>query len=109
MDNREIYQLLEKQESNIKELFGAHNTAIRAKIESENTILGMKIDALTDYQKIQNGRTTQNSENISNLAKDTRIWRLIHRNPKVAIIIIVLAIIGVTSSPLIIDLISKIF
>jgi len=95
MDNREIYQLLEKQESNIKELFGAHNTAIRAKIESENTILGMKIDALTDYQKIQNGRTTQNSENISNLAKDTRLFRLIHKNPKMTGIIIALIILGI--------------
>lgn len=108
MKNEEIYQLIERQEANVKELFNAHNTAIRAKIEAENTILGMKIDALTDYQKVQNGRTSANEENISNLAKETRIWRLIHRNPKAAGVIIALIILGINGKN-IIEIVKSIF
>ena len=109
MRNEEIYQLMERQEANVKELFTIHNTAIRAKIEAENVITGLKIDALSDYQKIQNGRTVKNEENISGLAKDTRIFRIVHRNPRTSLIIIILAIIGATASPAIIDLIAKLF
>ena len=97
MKNEEIYKLIERQEDNVKELFSIHNTALRAKIEAENSIVLMKIDTLTDYQKIQNGRTDKIEEDVKGLAKDTRVWRLIHRNPKAAGVVIGLALLGLAA------------
>lgn len=87
MENKEIYKLLERQEDNLKELFSAHNATLRAKIETETGVIEGKVDALLEYQKIQNSRTAK-------LEEDTRIWRLIHRNPKASSIIIGLTLLG---------------
>ena len=95
MENREIYKLIERQEDNVRELFNAHNTALRAKIEAETSIIGVKIDALAEHQRTQNDRTAKLEENTERLAKDTRIWRLIHRNPKASSIVIGLTLIGI--------------
>jgi len=92
--NEEICKLMERQEDSIKELFSAHNTALGAKIEAENAIVLMRIETLTDYQQIQNNRTEKLEESVSEIKEDTRIWRLIHRNPKITATITILSILG---------------
>jgi len=95
MRNEEIYKLIERQEGNMKELFNAHNAVLEAKIEAETSIIEVKVDALLRYQKTQNNRTAKLEENTEGLAKDTRVWRLIHRNPKASSIIIGLTLLGI--------------
>jgi hypothetical protein len=109
MKNEDITHLIEKQEANIKELFSVHQTALRAKIEAENEMLSQKIDTLVDYQKMQNGRTLKAEQAIRTLENETRIWRLIQRNPKSTLIIVILSIIGFASSGTLITLLAKIF
>ena len=94
MKNEEIYGLIEKQETNIKELFTVHNTALRAKIEAEVEVLGMKMDTLTEYQKIQNARTTTLEDRTGTIENETKFFRFIHRNPKLSGILLGLIILG---------------
>jgi len=68
---------------------------MKADIKADLNMVGYKVDELIEYQKIQNGR-------IGKLEKETRIFRLIHRNPKISGAIIILIIIGgLTMWPLI--------
>ena len=60
---------------------------MRADLKADLNMVGYKVDELIKYQKIQNGR-------IDCLEKETRIFRLIHRNPKISGAIIILIIIG---------------
>jgi len=83
MRNEEIYKLLEKQE----EVFDLKLIGVKAEIKAGNDITVYKLEELIEYQKKQNGK-------IKTLEDETRIWRLIHRNPKAAGIVIGLAAIG---------------
>jgi len=83
MKNEEIYKLLEKQE----EVFNLKLTGVKAEIKAGNDIQVYKLDKLIDYQKIQNGR-------VQRLEDETRVFRLIHRNPKTAGIVLGLAALG---------------
>jgi len=82
--NEEIYKLIEKQE----EILDARLRGFKAEIKSGIDIQTYKMDQLIEYQEKQNSK-------IRNLEKDTRVWRLIHRNPKASSIIIGLAILGI--------------
>ena len=84
MRNEEIYKLLEKQE----DVFNAKMTGVKAEIKAGNDIQVYKLDKLIEYQKTQNGRTTK-------LEEETRVFRLVHRNPKIAGAIIGLCLLGV--------------
>ena len=84
MRNEEIYKLIEKQE----EILDARLRGFKAEIKSGIDIQTYKMDQLIEYQEKQNSK-------IRNLEKDTRVWRLIHRNPKASSIIIGLAILGI--------------
>ena len=86
MRNEEIYKLLEKQD----EVFNAKMTGLKAEIKAGNDIQVYKLDKLIEYQKIQNG-------DIRMLKDETRIWRLIHRNPKTAGVFIGLCAVGVVA------------
>ena len=83
MRNEDIYKLIEKQ----GEVFTAKMTGLKAEIKAGNDIHVYKLDELISYQKIQNGRTTK-------LEEETRIFRLVHRNPKVAGAVIGLCLLG---------------
>ena len=78
----------------IKELLDAKLTGFKAEIKAVNEMTSLKLDnihqdvvELKDYQKIQNGRITK-------IESETKIFRLIHRNPKASIVIIILLIAG---------------
>ena len=60
---------------------------MKADLRSDLNMVGYKVDELIEYQKIQNGR-------LGKLEKETRIYRLINRNPKISGAIIILIIIG---------------
>ena len=83
MRNEEIYKLIEKQE----EIFTAKMSGLKAEVKAGTDIQVYKLDKLILYQEMQNGR-------IGKLEDETRVWRLIHRNPKIAGTIMVLAGIG---------------
>ena len=40
----------------LKELFEAHTTALKAEVKSQNELLGYKMDEMIKHQKITNGR-----------------------------------------------------
>ena len=84
MRNEDIYKLIEKQ----GEVFTAKMTGLKAEIKAGNDIHVYKLDELISYQKTQNGRTTK-------LEDETRVFRLVHRNPKIAGAIIGLCLLGV--------------
>ena len=83
MRNEEIYKLIEKQE----EIFTAKMSGLKAEVKAGTDIQVYKLDQLIEYQQTQNGR-------IGKLEDETRVWRLIHRNPKMAGAIIGLCTIG---------------
>jgi len=87
MKNEEIYNLVEKQETVLKEAVELKLSGFKAEIKSGMDMQVYKLDQLIDYQKKQNGR-------LDRLENDTRIWRLIHRNPKTAGIVLGLALVG---------------
>ena len=101
MRNEEIYTLLKEQKADLKELLEANSMATRATVKSEFTILGKDVKDLKDYQLKQNGRTSE-------LEKDTKIFRLIHRNPRATGIFIALIILGINGKN-IIDIVKTIF
>jgi len=88
MKNEEIYKLVEKQETVLKEAVELKLSGFKAEIKAGMDMQGYKLDQLIEYQKKQNGR-------LDILENETRIWRLIHRNPKTAGAVIGLAAIGV--------------
>lgn len=71
----------------LKELMNVVMTGIRAEIKAGNDMINYKMDELIQYQKIQNGRTQK-------LEEETKVWRLIHRNPKASIMLILLIVAG---------------
>ena len=83
MKNEEIYKLIETQNATID----AKLTGFKAEIKAGVDMQTYKLDQLIDYQEKQNSR-------ILTLENETRIWRLIHRNPKSAGIIIGLSALG---------------
>jgi len=87
MENQEIYKFLEKQEASIKEVLDARLKGFKAEIRASEDMQIYKLDQLIEYQKGQNNR-------IGKLENETRVFRLIHRNPKAAGIVIGLAIFG---------------
>ena len=97
MKNEEIYKLIEKQGENTKEILDARLRGFKAEIKSGMALQVYKLDELIEYQKKQNGRTSQLEENIKGLAKETRIFRLIHKNPKAAGVVIGLALLGLVA------------
>ena len=101
MRNEEIYTLLKEQKADLKELVEINSMAIRATVKSEIEILGNDVKDLKDYQLKQNGRT-------SSLEAETRIYRLIHRNPRASAVIIALILLGINGKN-IIDIVSKWF
>ena len=72
----------------IKELLNDKLTGFKAEIKAGVDMQSYKLDQLIDYQEKQNGR-------IGGLEDETRVFRLIHRNPKTSGIIIGLSVIGV--------------
>jgi len=87
MKNEEIYKLVERQEESLKEVMELKLSGFKAEIQSTLDLNGYKLDTLIEYQEEQNGK-------IRALEDETKVWRLIHRNPKAAGIVIGLAIIG---------------
>ena len=87
MNNEEIYKFLEKQDQNIREILDARLKSFNAKMESNLNLVNYKLDDLIKYQEKQNNR-------IGKLENETRVFRLIHRNPKAAGIIIGLSVLG---------------
>ena len=89
----------------IKELLEAKLTGFKAEIKTGNEMAQIKLDnikediteikenhkedfaEIKEYNKKQNGR-------VLKIEQETRIFRLIHRNPKASIIIIILVIAG---------------
>ncbi len=84
MKNEEIYKLIETQNATID----AKLTGFKAEIKAGVDMQTYKLDQLIDYQEKQNGRLTI-------LENETRIWRLIHRNPKTSGVFIGLSVLGV--------------
>ncbi len=87
MRNEEIYKLIERQENSFKEVIEAKLTGFKAEIKTGNDLHTYKLDELIDHKKVQNGR-------IEALEKETRVFRLIHRNPTTSFIIGGLSLLG---------------
>ncbi len=83
MRNEEIYKLIATQ----SETIDAKLTGFKAEIKAGVDLQTYKLDQLIEYQEKQNNR-------IGTLEKDTRVFRLIHRNPKASFTIGVLSLIG---------------
>ena len=90
MRNEEIYELIQTQKDDIKEVVELKLTGFKAEIKAGADLHSYKLDELIDYQKKQNGK-------IRTLEKETRIFRLIHRNPKASFIIGGLCILGIVA------------
>jgi hypothetical protein len=71
----------------LAELLDAKMTGLKAEIKASTDFTGYKLDQLIDYQKVQNGR-------IDILENETRMFRLIHRNPGTSLAIIILILAG---------------
>ena len=68
----------------IIEIIKMEGTATRALMRSE-------IDRIEVMDKVRNGRITEAECEVEVLKKETRITRWMHRNPKVAIIVVVVS------------------
>ena len=79
MRNEQVIEVLEAKLSGFK-----------AEIKAGMDMQGYKLDQLIEYQKKQNDK-------IKTLEDDTRIWRLIHRNPKTSGMVIGLSVIGIVA------------
>ncbi len=79
MRNEQVIEVLEAKLSGFK-----------AEIKAGNNMTTYKLDQLIEYQEKQNGR-------IERLEDETRIWRLIHRNPKTSGVVLGLCVIGVVA------------
>ena len=77
MRNEQIIEVLEAKLSGFK-----------AEIKAGNDMTTYKLDQLIDYQEKQNSR-------ISTLENETRVFRLIHRNPTLSFTFIGLSVLGV--------------
>lgn len=77
MRNEQVIEVLEAKLSGFK-----------AEIKAGNDMTTYKLDQLIEYQKTQNGR-------IEKLENETRVWRLIHKNPKTSGAILGLSALGV--------------
>jgi len=88
MRNEEIYKYLEKQENSIKEVLDARLKGFKAEIRASQDIQIYKLDELIEYQKKQNNR-------IGKVENETRVFRLIHRNPKASVIVGGFCILGI--------------
>ncbi len=77
MRNEQVIEVLEAKLSGFK-----------AEIKAGNDMTTYKLDQLIEYQKKQNSR-------ISTLENETRVFRLIHRNPTLSFTFIGLSVLGV--------------
>ncbi len=77
MRNEQVIEVLEAKLSGFK-----------AEIKAGNDMTTYKLDQLIDYQEKQNSR-------ISTLENETRVFRLIHRNPTLSFTFIGLSVLGV--------------
>lgn len=84
MRNEEIYKLIETQ----SETIDAKLTGFKAEIKAGVDMQTYKLDQLIEYQEKQNNR-------IGTLEDETRVFRLIHRNPTMSVTVIGLSILGV--------------
>jgi hypothetical protein len=79
----------------LAELMDAKLTGLKAEIKASTDMTTYKLDELITYQKVQNGR-------LSCLEDETRVFRLIHRNSRTSIAIIIILIVGfITMMPFI--------
>ena len=77
MRNEQVIEVLEAKLSGFK-----------AEIKAGNDMTTYKLDQLIEYQEKQNSR-------ISTLENETRVFRLIHRNPTLSFTFIGLSVLGV--------------
>jgi hypothetical protein len=79
----------------LKELLDAKFTGIKAELKSLGDIVDLRLKQVVDKNAEQNGK-------IQCLEDETKVFRLIHRNPRLSIIIVILILAGcLTLYPLI--------
>ncbi len=88
MRNEEIYKLIETQGESTKQILDARLRGFKAEIKSGVDIQTIKLDQIIGHQKSQNNK-------IEKLENETRVFRLIHRNPTLSFTFIGLSVLGV--------------
>ena len=88
MRNEDIIKYLEKHDAGLKEVLDLRLGGFKAEIKAGMDMYGYKLDELIKYQKTQNNR-------IGTLENETRVFRLIHRNPKTSVVVVGLCVLGV--------------
>ena len=92
MDTEDIKLITDLQAKSEERIIGHINgtaKGVRAKIESE-------VNRIDEMDKLRNGRISENEDDIKEIKEETRISRWAHRNPKVAIITVVILIASVS-------------
>jgi len=94
MKNEDIAILLDAKLSGFKAEIKSGNDMAQIKLDNiKEDIVEMKISHKDDFTELKEYQKTQNSR-TSTLESETKIFRLIHRNPKASIVVIVLLIAG---------------